>query len=152
MPGNNPAPRKPEIYEDPSPVLDATGAPANPQPGPDDAFEITESMPMFLEDQGIEPDGGPYDVATVVDALKALFSTGVHFPQQDGELVTAGISRPENSDGYRVLIDMPGHPFWLASRLIFTGNANGVAYEDFIPAFTEAVDVANAMLHAWNNR
>ena len=124
------------------------------QPGADDsrdAFEITEAMPMFLEDHGIFPDG-EYDVAALVDVLKELFSAGVHFPQQDGATVTAGISRPEDSDGYRVLIAAPGQDFWLASRLIFAGNANGVAYDGFMPSATEAVDIANAMLHAWNSQ
>lgn len=128
--------------------------PGKDQPGADDsrdAFEITEAMPMFLEDNGISPDD-EYDVAALVDTLKELFSTGVHFPRQDGVTVTAGISRPEDSNGYRILIEAPGQKFWLASRLIFAGNANGVAYDDFMSSATEAVDIANAMLHAWNSQ
>ena len=107
---------------------------------------------QVLADEGITPDTEAYSVAEVVEVLKSLFADQhvLRQPERGGETVTAGVSRPDDSDGYRVMVQAPGESFWLTSRLVFAGNANGVAYQDFPALISDAVETASAMLRAWD--
>jgi hypothetical protein len=117
-------------------------------------FRIREGtgIEQVLADEEITPGDGAYSAAEVTEVLKALFADQqvLRQPRRGGERVTAGVSRPQDSDGYRVLVQAPGQDFWLASKLVFAGNANGVAYRDFPELIEDAVRIANAMLRAWD--
>lgn len=111
-------------------------------------FEITGSIDELLEQEDIADDGTAYDVESVVNVLKTLFSEYVTNP----EGTEAGVSLNDDGDGYRVIVLVPGQRFTLASFVRFPGNANGVAFSDFRAEIGQSLAEANHMLDSWLDR
>ncbi len=111
-------------------------------------FEINGSVDELLEYHAVADDGAAYDVSQVVEVLKDLFSGYVSNP----EGTSAGVSANEDETGYRVIVQVPGQLFTLASYIRFPGNANGVAFSDFRAEIGQSLAEANHMLDSWRDR
>ncbi len=132
---------------------------------PQHSYELAASTPEWLA------KGAPirlttkaaYQVRDIVTVLKAAFADpGVVRPATrlvNGagavpEPVTASVSLHAdegdgNPDGFRVLVAAYGEDYWLASRLIRpAGPAIGGDLECIL---ADAVAIANAMLHSWDD-
>jgi len=130
---------------------------------PQHSFRLAASIPGWLAIDApirVTPDGA-YPVRDVVTVLKAAFADpGIVRPATrpvtgaDPEPVDASVSLHADEgdgtpDGYRVLVAAPGEDYWLASRLI--RPAGPVTGADLECAVAEAVTIASAMLHSWDD-
>lgn len=111
-------------------------------------FEVTGDIGELLDSHAIADDNAAYEVADVVEVLKELFAGYVSIP----EGTWAGCSRHQDSDGYFVVVQVPGQQFFLCSKVHYPGNANGVAYSDFRAEIGLALADANHMLDSWRDR
>lgn len=131
---------------------------------PRHSFELAANTPEWLA-SGAPVQAGQdaaYRAIDVVTVLKAAFADqGVVRPATrivmgaGPEPVDVSVSLHADEgdgspDGYRVLVAAYGEDYWLASRLI--RPAVLVTAEDLEGALDDAVAIANAMLHSWDDR
>lgn len=106
----------------------------------------------WLEDQGYQIDD-TFDMCSLVNILKDAASEQLIVYPDGYTPDDLGVSRPEDSDGYRVMVrpggTNGGKEFWLASKLIFPGNANGLVYDDVLAEINRVAVTATWLLSQW---